>query len=393
MKYDFETVLNRSNTGSTKWEEMKKYGLGDCGIVPLSNAEMEFRNAPEITEGLREYISNTVLSYFDPQETYFDAVINWFARRYDFRFERKCVIPNPSLHCALCTALYAYSQPGDSIVVMQPTWPGFLGAVKRSGRTIVTNRLLENDDVYSIDFELLEEQLSDPSAKMMLLCSPHNPVGRVWTREELERIGSLCVKHGIVIVSDEIHADLTMPGFRHYPIATISPEIAARTVTFTGASKAFNLAGLDTSNVIITDDDMRTKYMNMRRNEGISNPNMLGLKACELAYTKGEKWLEECIGVIAQNADTVSEYLRDRLPSIKCTRLEGTYLMWLDFRSLGMDYTELEEALMRKAHLFMDDGYYFGEGGKGFVRMNISCPRSVIIQSLDRLEKWVSSLN
>lgn len=392
MQYDFTTVLNRFGTGSTKWEEMKKYGITDSSIVPLSNAEMEFDNAPEIKQGLIDYIGKAVLSYFDPQPDYFETVKTWFERRYNFCFDVSAVVPNPSIHAALCTAIMAYSNEGDGILVMQPTWPGFLGSVRNTGRKIIDHELVEQDCVYSIDFERLEAQLSAPECKMILLCSPHNPVGRCWTKDELTTIGELCVKHDVIIVSDEIHADLTMPGYRHYPIATLSPEIAARTVTFTGASKAFNLAGLDTSNVIITDEALRTKFRQARRKEGFSDPNMIGLKALELAYTKGESWLRECVDVIAENARYVTEFLREEIPQVRCTRLEATYLMWLDFRQLGLDEKELEKGLMEDAHLFMDDGYYFGVGGSRFVRMNIACPKAVLVTAMGRMRDWVRSL-
>lgn len=393
MKYDFTTIFDRYNTGSTKWDEMLKYGVTRRDIVPLSNAEMEFANAPEIKEGLLEFVRNTALSYYDPQPPYFKAVREWFEKRHDFVFSEDCIVPNCSIHAALCTAISAYTQPGDGIVVMQPTWPGFLGAVRNSGRVLIDNLLVEKDCVYSIDFGLLEKQLSEEKTKMLMLCSPHNPVGRSWTYGELKTIGDLCVKYGAVIVSDEIHADLTMPGHKHIPIATLSPEIAARTVTFTGASKAFNLAGLDSSNVIITDEEMRKLYRKARRSEGLSDPNMIGLKACELAYTKGEQWLDECVEAINSNAHFVKSYLEKYIPKVRCTDLEATYLMWLDFRALGMDCHVLEKELMEKANLFMDDGFYFGAGGECFVRMNIACPEAVLAFALERLKNWVNSLS
>lgn len=392
MDYDFSTILNRSNTGSAKWDEMVKYNIMDPQIIPLSSAEMEFRNAPEIIDGLRQYLGSAILSYYDPLPSYFEAVRNWFGRRHKFAFDNDCIIPNVNLHSAVCTAVCAYSDQNDGIIVFQPCWPGFQGAVKATERTLLSCELTESEGKYTIDFERFELLTENPRAKALLLCSPHNPVGRVWKYEELKKIAEICEKNHIVVVSDEIHADLTLPGYHHIPIATISEASALNTVTFTGASKAFNLAGLDTSNIIIQNKTLREKFIRAKRSFGLGFPNMLGLKACELAYTRGEPWLNECIKVIADNADYVTKFLRDRIPVLSCTVLEGSYLMWLDFRKLEMDCKILEEALMHDAKLFMDDGYYFGDGGEGFIRMNIACPHAVLHSALHRLESWVNSL-
>ena len=390
--YDFTTILNRFGTGSRKWDEMRDYGITDNSIIPMSTAEMEFDNAPEIKAGLAEYARSAVLSYFDPQPDYFETVRMWQEKRHGFKMPVEAVIPNNSLHAALATSIMAYTAEGEGVLVMVPVWPSFFAMPTRLGRRVIFHDLVEKDCIYSIDFDRLDRDLATPGCKMMLLCSPHNPVGRSWTREELETIVSLCAKHGVTIVSDEIHADLTLPGYRHIPIASVSEEAASRTVTFTSASKAFNLAGLDTASVFIINPELRRRYFEARRKEGLSSPNMLGLKACELAYKKGAPWLDECVATLAENAAYVTNFIKTIKPEIRCSPLQATYLMWLDFRSLGLGNKELEEGLVKGARIFVDCGYHFGNGGEGFVRMNIACPLQAIAEALDRVKVWVETI-
>lgn len=392
MAYDFTTVLNRFGTGSGKWEEMKAYGIADASVTPMSTAEMEFDNAPEIKRGLADYALGAVLSYYDPQPAYFEAVANWLRDRQGFLVDREAIIPNNSLHAALATAVMAFSGPDDAVLVPHPVWPCFISTVRRLGRREIVHELVEKDLLYAFDFDQLDRDLADPACKLMLLCSPHNPVGRSWTRRELETIAALCARHGVTIVSDEIHADLTLPGFTHVPIATVSPDTAARTVTFTSASKAFNLAGLDSANVIIPNAGLRARYLEARRREGLSSPNMLGLKACELAYTKGATWLDQCRATIAGNAKFIAKFLAENTPGIKCSPLEATYLLWVDFRSLGLDGPALERELVDKARIFAGGGHHFGHGGEGFVRINIACPLSTVEDAFGRIAGWVRAL-
>lgn len=388
MHYDFTTILDRTNIGSVKWDEMAAYGVSGKGIVPLSNAEMEFANAPEITAGLQEFIGKRVLSYFQPTPSYFEAVKNWFSRRHDFHFETEDILPNHNIHVASSTVVGAFTEPGDGVIVMEPTWPGFFGAIEDQGRKKVVTELVNHNGYYEIDFDDFEKKAARPENKLLLLCSPHNPVGRVWTRAELQRIADICCDNGVLIISDELHCDIVMPGFRHIPIAALSERVAQNTITFVGCSKAFNIAGLDISNIIIFNEELRAKYKHERGSRGMSRPNMLGAAATEIALREGEPWLQGATNVIAQNAAYVERFVAERMPLVTCTHLEATYLMWLDLRRLGMDVHVMEKSLMQEAHLFMDDGFYFGQGGDGFERMNVAVPFQVIQEAMDRLQSW-----
>jgi len=393
MRYDFDTILNRFNTGSGKWEEMLKYGITpEMQVVPMSNAEMEFVNAPEIIEGLQEYLNTAVLAYFRPMQGYYDALINWMQKRFNWTIKKEWIRPFPGIHGALSTILSAYAKPGDGVIVMTPTWPGFFHVLGPHECKKVDVPLIPKGNTYYIDFETLEKKAADPNNKIMFFCSPHNPVGRVWTREELERVADICVRNDVLLVSDEVHADLIMPGYAHIPIASLSPEISQRTITCTAPSKTFNLAGMSASNLIIENEELRVTFMKTMSKNGVSNPNMLALKACELAYSKGEDWLEACIAKLNENRLLVEKFISEKLPMLSVAKMEGTYLMWLDMRNLGLTTEELERALMEDAHVFFDDGYYFGENGAGFERVNISCPTEAVRVALERLYNWIQTL-
>lgn len=388
MKYDFTTVLNRFNCGSTKWEEMKNYGITDVGIVPLSNAEMEFKNAPEIRKGLAEFIENTVMSYYTPEDGLYEAVQSWFSRRHGYEMEREHILPNHNIHVASSTVVEAFTEPGDGVIVMQPVWPGFFGAAEEQGRKLVVTDLINTDGYYEIDYDDFEAKCREEKNKLVLFCSPHNPAGRVWKREELQRVADICCRNNVLIVSDELHCDIVRPGYKHIPIATLSDEVAMNTITFLGCSKAFNIAGLDASAIIIKDEKKRKRYVDVRNSRGMTRANMLGVKAMEIALKTGEEWLTECNAVIDENAAYVESFVRDNMPKIRCTHLEGTYLMWLDLRALGLDVHVMEKSLMQDAKLFMDDGFYFGDCGNGFERLNIAVPFEVLKDAMARLKNW-----
>ncbi len=394
MKYDFETMLNRYDIGSTKWEEMRKYGITpDMRIMPMSNAEMEFYNPPEVMEGLREYLRNAVLAYFTPTDNYYDTVIAWMRARHNWNIKKEWIVPYPGIHGALCTALGAYTQPGDGIIMMPPTWPGFFHVLEEYGCQRVDNPLIHKEDTYYIDFDDLEAKAREPENKLLFFCSPQNPAGRVWTREELLRVADICLRNDVRIISDEVHSDLIMPGHVHVPLAALSPEISAHTITCTAPSKTFNLAGMYASNIIIENEELRAAFNKIRAKHGVFRPNMLGMKACELAYAKGGAWLDACIDKIDENRRLVEAFVAKKLPMLKVTKMEGTYLMWIDMRGLGLSAEELERALMEDAHVFFDDGYYFGDEGRGFQRVNVACPTEAVLTALERLYAWIQTLH
>ena len=393
MEYDFATIFDRFNIGSTKWEEMRKYGITpEMHIMPMSNAEMEFYNAPEIVSGVQDYLGKTVLAYFTPTQDYFNAVCGWMERRHKWKVEREWVVPYPGIHGALCMMIQAYLHLGDGVIVMTPTWPGFFHVIQENGCVQVDNPLLAVGDTYYIDFEDLEKKAKDPNNKILFFCSPQNPAGRVWTRDELYRVGRICTDNNVLIVSDELHSDLIMPGYTHIPFATVCEDFNSRLITCTAPSKTFNLAGLIASNVIISDEGLRKAFQKQKSRCGIFRPDMLAMKACELAYTKGDAWLDACIAQIYENACYVTSFIEKNLPMLKVTKLEGSYLMWVDMRALGLDNAELERALMNDAHAFFDDGYYFGPNGHGFERINIACPLQCVIDVMENLRQWVDKL-
>ncbi|MEA5002282.1 MAG: MalY/PatB family protein [Christensenella sp.] len=387
MKYDFTTCVLRDTGHSVKWAEMKKKNPNvQKGIVPLSVADMEFVTAPEIVAGLQDYIKKEALGYTQATDAYFDAVMGWMKKRHGWDVEREWIVPAPGVVAALGIAVSALTQPGDGVIIMTPVYYPFYLVVRHTGRILQENALMETEQGYEIDFIDLEKKLSDPKNKMLILCSPHNPVGRVWTKEELQRIGELCQKHGVLVVVDEIHNDLIMPGYLHTVFSQVKESFADFSVICTAPSKTFNLAGMQASNILIKNKELREKFEKTKLAAGMFELNALGYEACRIAYTQCEAWLEELIGVIDENRRTVEDFLHKHFPEIRVTRLEGTYLQWLDLRQYGVPHTELERLMTQDAQLFFDEGYIFGKAGEGFERLNLACPRSVLQEALGRLE-------
>lgn len=391
MKYDFTTLVPRWNYGSAKWNLMKKQYPGvSPDTVPFSVADMELKNPPEITSGLQEYLNNLILGYTAPTDGYFDAVCAWMKRRHNWDVNRESILCTPGVVNAFFIAVKALTDPGDGVIIMTPVYYPFYMAIEKNGRKIIRNQLIEKDGHYFIDFEDLARKAKGPHAKALLFCSPHNPVGRVWTKEELEEVGRICMDNGVKVISDEIHFDLVMPGYRHTVFASISEEFAQNSIVCTAPSKTFNLAGMQTSNIVIPNEEIRDKFAESSLT-GHFSLSILGYKACELAYTRCGQWIEELIGFIHQNHTLLKKYLAEHLPEIKVYDLEGTYLQWMDFRKLGMEAKALEEFLHAKAEIFFDEGYLFGEEGNGFERMNIACPTKAMMEGLERMTRAIKS--
>lgn len=391
MKHDFGTYIDRTRLSSWKWEEMRKLKPDvSRGIVPFSTADMEFRNAPEIVDGLKEYLDSAVLGYPSPSDgEYLSSVCEWMESRHDWKIRPEWIFPTPGVVDAIFWAVQAFSGPGDGVIVQTPVYYPFYDAISRNGRVIARNPLVLSGGCYTIDFGDLEEKASDPANRILLFCSPHNPVGRVWTAGELARVGEICARHDLFIISDEIHFDLIMPGHRHTVFATLSGELADRMMVCTAPSKTFNLAGMKTSNIIIPNRSRRELFAARAGGNGFTSLNILGYKACEIAYRKCGKWLDEAISAIHGNHLALRDFISSRVPGVKAFDLEGTYLQWLDFSGLGLDPDSLDNLLIRKAELFFDDGLKFGSEGAGFKRMNIACPGRVLADALARLEKAV----
>ncbi|OUP83323.1 UNVERIFIED_ORG: aminotransferase [Lacrimispora saccharolytica] len=391
MKYDFETVLDRYDNGSVKWNLMKKKKPQvERGIVPFSIADMEFKNPPEIVEALKDCLDQGVLGYQTAEPSWYEAVTGWTRRRYGWETRPEWFYTTPGIVNALYHGVAAFTEEGDGVIVMPPVYYPFYKAVEENGRRLVRCPLIEGENLrYSIDCEKLEELASKPENRLLILCNPHNPVGRVWTREELMEVSRICLKHQVFVISDEIHCDLIMPGNTFTSFASLSEETEKNTMTCMAPSKTFNLAGLQASCVIIPDQERRRRLKaQMAKVSFEGRVNALGYKAMEAAYTKCDAWLDEAIQVIWENHRTLKQFMEERLPEILTAKLQGTYLQWMDLRAFGWT-PERQEEIMTEADLFFDEGILFGPEGKGFERMNLACPKSVLLDALSRLEKAV----
>lgn len=388
MKYDFETVVSRKNTGSGKWNGMyKKNPDVPEGIIPFSVADMELKNPPQIAEGVSEYLKNSIMGYTYATDAYYDAVINWMKHRHNWEIQKEWIVEYPGVVPALYHMVQLFTDPEDGVLLFTPVYYPFYEAIERNGRRVVESPLILKNGSYEIDFEDFEEKAKQTENKLCLLCSPHNPVGRVWTKEELRRIGEICLKYHILVVADEIHNDLVMPGYEHTVYATVSDEIAQNCIVCTAPSKTFNLAGMMTSNLIIPNPELKQKVRTYRSSQAIFFCNMAGYKACEIAYNQCEDWLDELLGVLDQNRRLAENFLAEKFPQIQVIRLEGTYLLWLDCRKMGLSCEELENFMTKEAFIFADEGYLFGKAGEGFERINLACPTWVLKEALERMEQ------
>ncbi|MGB4135695.1 MAG: MalY/PatB family protein [Microbacterium sp.] len=386
MAYDFETVIDRTGTGASKWEAMRAANPDvPAGIAPFSVADLDLATAPEIAEGLREYLRTAVLGYTVPTDAYWESVTGWFRRRHGWTVDRAHVTPTPGVVPALYTAVRAYTEPGDGVIVQTPAYYPFYRAIEQNGRTVVRNPLVLRDGRWRLDLDDLAEKAKDPRNRLLVFCSPHNPTGRVWERDELEAVARIAIENDLIVISDEIHFDLILPGSTHTVLSTLGPEVAARTVVCTAPSKTFNLAGMGLSNIVITDDALREAYRAEQALTGFSAITTLGYEACRLAYDEAEGWLAGLIGLVEANHRLVRDFLAERMPEVRVFDLEGTYLQWLDLRGLGHDAGELRRRNTREALVFFNEGAIFGPEGEGFERMNIAAPRAAVAAALERL--------
>ena len=391
MKYDFETLVDRSQNGSAKWNGMKDHNPAVAkNIAPLSVADLDLKLAPEIAEGMLEFMQNNpVFGYTNGTAAYYDAVINWMKDKHNYQVEKEWIVLSNGVVPALSDGVTAFTEENDGVIIFTPVYYPFYRAIELNNRRVQRCPLINHENSYQIDFDKFEELAKQANTKLLILCNPHNPVGRVWTKEELEKIADICLNNGIIILSDEIHEDLTMPGYTHYPIAVLSEVIGDITVTCTAPSKSFNIAGLQGSNIIIKNKEWRAKFIAQQGKKGFFTLNTLSFEATRLAYTKGDAWLAEFKTLIHHNYDILVDFIKKNLPSVTVYPLEGTYLAWLDFRNLGYDYLELEKKMIA-ADLYLDEGYVFGQEGEGFERINIACPTWVLKEALERLKNAFS---
>ena len=385
---DFNVFINRKNTNSLKYDFMTERGK-PANLLPLWVADMDFQTAPAILERLEQTVKHGIFGYSETKESYYDAVSGWYERHFDWHIETDWLIKTPGVVFALAAAVRAFTKEMDGVLLQQPVYYPFSEVILDNDRVLVNNSLKLTDGHYEIDFEDFEKKIVEYRVKLFFLCSPHNPVGRVWKECELKRIGDICLKHGVIVVSDEIHSDFVYPGHRHQVFANLGPEYADITVTCTAPSKTFNLAGLQISNIIISNPELRRKFLKAVAAAGYSQANLMGIVACQAAYELGEDWLSGLKEYLLENLNFLRAYLQEKLPEIKLIEPEGTYLLWLDFRGLNLTEREREWLIVEKAGLWLDSGAMFGPDGDGFERINIACPREMLAKALKQLEEAV----
>ena len=393
MKYNFDEIIDRTKYHSAKWDELETtFGVIPKDVLPMWIADMEFRSPQPVIEAIKKANEHGIYGYTSRPLSYYQAIIDWMEKRHNWKIKKDWIAYSPGVVPALSLIIRAFCQPGDKVIVQPPVYYPFFRVIENNGCHIVNNPLKLNNKKYSIDWEDLERKVDDPRVKILIFCSPHNPVGRVWQREELIILGEICLKHNIIVVSDEIHADILFKGYRHIPFASISPAFAHNSITCTAPSKTFNLAGLQTSSIIIPNKKYYKIYENILDGLALDENNVFGLVALEAAYRDGEEWLEQLLSYLNENLKFLMKYFKERIPKIKVIRPEGTYLVWLDCRQLGFNTKGLNNFMIKKARVALDDGYWFGTGGKGFMRINIACPRSFLEEGLKRIERAVNSL-
>ncbi|HWQ99082.1 MAG TPA: MalY/PatB family protein [Clostridia bacterium] len=386
MAHDFDRIIPRRNTDSLKFDYAKKRGRPE-DILPLWVADMDFSAPPEVLSALRERVEHGIFGYSDAADSgYFDALNSWYQTRFDYLFQESRLTKTPGVVYALSAAIRAFTREGDGVLIQPPVYYPFTESVVENNRTLAQNVLVEKDGHYEIDLADFERQIVEHNVKLFLLCSPHNPVGRVWTRDELLAMGDICLRHDVIVVSDEIHADFVYPGNRHTVFASLKTEFEAVTVTCTAPSKTFNLAGLQIANIFITNDRLRKKFRVEVNASGYSQPNAMGLIASRAAYTHGAAWLDELLVYLRGNLDFLRDFLARELPRIRLIEPEGTYLAWLDCRGLRLSDAALNRWITNEARLWLDAGTMFGPGGEGFQRINYACPRATLEQALLQLK-------
>ena len=386
---DFNKIVERRNTDCLKFDAAVRRGY-PADILPLWVADMDFPTAQPVLEALHQRINHGVFGYTEADpDRFFSVLQGWFLAQHQWEIRKEWLLQTPGVVFALALAVKAYTQPGDAVLIQQPVYYPFTEVILDNGRRRVSNDLVLRGGRYEIDFADFEEKIVANQVKLFLLCSPHNPVGRVWTKEELERIAEICRKHHVIVVADEIHEDFVWSGHPHIPFASLGEEAANYSVTCTSPSKTFNLAGLQVSNIFIPNFELRRKLKHEINAAGYSQLNTMGLTACEAAYRDGLPWLEELKAYLRQNIEYTRTFLRQNLPQVRLIEPEGTYLLWLDFRNLGLSNTALEELIIKKAGLWLDSGAIFGAAGKGFQRINVACPRAVLAEALQRIAKAI----
>ena len=385
MNYDFDQIIPRRHTCSLKYDFAKERGkAGDQ--LPMWVADMDFQTPPAVREALAARAAYGIFGYSDPDKAYFDTLSNWFGTRHGWEVDPYTSVRAPGVVFALCTLIRCITKPGDAVLIQEPVYYCFKATIRDNGRKTVVNELHFDGSQYHIDFEDFERKIIENKVKLFILCSPHNPVGRVWTGDELTRLAEICLRHDVFVAADEIHEDFVYPGHRHTVFATLSGEVADNCAVCTAPSKTFNLAALHNANIFIANEQVRRMFQRELDAEGFSQSNIMGLVACQVAYQHGAEWLDQLIDYLHGNIALMRETFNSRMPQLRLIEPEGTYLPWVDFSKLCLPVPELEHFIVEKAKLWLDGGTVFGASGAGFQRFNIATPRAVVRRALEQLE-------
>ena len=390
MKFNFDKIIDRTNNFSAKWSEMNK-NFGTNNLLPMWVADIDFLTAPCVMEALKDRLEQGIFGYTTRPSSYNESIVNWLDNRFSWKINQEWLMFSPAVITSISLLIQNLTQKNDKIMIQEPVYSPFHSIVESNERNLVISPLVKLDDgSYVMDYEDIEAKIKD--VKVFILCNPHNPVGRVWTREELTRLGEICLKHNVLVISDEIHSDIILKNHKHTPFASISKEFRENTITCMAPTKTFNLAGLQSSFLVISNPyyyevmDKAFSILDIKRN------NAFSLVATEAAYNYGEDWLYELIKYIEDNVDFAIDYIKNHMPQLKVKKPEGTYLLWVDFSNLNVDKKDLKNALINKGRIALSDGSSFGIGGAGYYRINLACPRSMVLEGLKRIEFAIKSL-
>ncbi|MBP9537783.1 MAG: pyridoxal phosphate-dependent aminotransferase [Negativicutes bacterium] len=386
MKYDFSQVIERNNTLSIKYDFAKERKK-PSDLLSLWVADMDFPVAQEIKDALIERCNHGIFGYSEVKTPYYEVIAKWYQEKFNWSTKKQWLVKTPGVVAAIANAIRAFTNIGDAVLIQKPVYYPFFLTIEDNQRKVVNNSLVYKNGRYEMDFVDFEEKIISHKVKLFVLCSPHNPVGRVWNKEELLKLGDICLKHKVIVVADEIHADFVYQGHQHQVFANLKTDYQEITVTCTAPSKTFNIAGLQVSNIFIANENLRKKFKQELKKTANADINVMGLIACQAAYSQGEDWLRQVKIYIAENLEYVKTFLRDNLPQVKLVEPEGTYLLWLDFRELNLTEEELEDLIINKAKLWLDGGTMFGTEGVGFQRINIACPQKILIQAFTQLKE------
>ena len=385
MKYDFDTIVDRRNTNSLKWDIEKNE-------LPMWVADMDFKTAPEVIEAIREKAAHGIFGYTVIPKQWYEAYTDWWKKRHSFVIEKDWLIFCTGIVPAISSIVRKLTTPAEKVLIQTPVYNIFFNSILNNGRQVIENPLKYEDGSYEIDFEDLERKLSDPQTTLMILCNPHNPVGKIWDKETLKQIGELCHKHHVTVISDEIHCDITKPGCNYIPFASVSEKCREISITCVAPTKAFNLAGLQTAAIVVSNDILRHKVWRGLNTDEVAEPNVFAVDAAVAAFTKGSEWLDELRKYIFDNKKAAEDFLMHEIPQIKATPSQATYLMWLDCSELGQS-SGIAAFIRKKTGLYLSEGSQYGTGGENFLRMNIACPRQLLMDGLERLKKGIAAYN